>query len=131
MPRHLLNDLRVRNSKPREKPYRLADGDGLYLYVPPSGKSAWQFRYRWLGKPQTATLGRVGVMTLAAARQAAQDARIAVAKGEHLTVAKRIARVHLRANAANTLATVTREWMDSEAKRAGWIEGHQLLGNNP
>ena len=126
MARHLLNDLRIRNTKPRKKAYRLADGDGLYLYVPPSDARAWQFRYRWLGKPQTATLGRVGVMTLAAARQAAQDARIAVAKGEHLTVAKRIARVHLRANASNTFATVARDWMDSEGKRAGWTEGHRV-----
>jgi integrase len=126
MARHLLNDLRIRNTKPRKKPFRLADGDGLYLYVPPSGALAWQFRYRWVGKPQTTTLGKVGVMSLAAARQAAQDARIAVAKGEHLTVAKRIARVRLRANAGNTLETVTRDWMGSEAKRAGWTEGHRF-----
>ena len=70
-------------------------------------------------------------MTLAAARQAAQDARIAVAKGEHLTVAKRIARVHLRANASNTFATVARDWMDSEGKRAGWTDGHRCAEDRP
>ena len=61
-----------------------------------------------------------------AARQAAQDARILVAKGEHLTVAKRVARVHLKANADSTFATVAGDWMASESKRAGWTEGHRV-----
>jgi hypothetical protein len=38
--RSLLNDLRIRSAKPRSKAYRLADGDGLYLFVPSSGASA-------------------------------------------------------------------------------------------
>jgi hypothetical protein len=42
-------------NRPMAKAYRLADGDGLYLYVPPSGVLAWQFRYRLGDKPQTAT----------------------------------------------------------------------------
>ena len=63
MARHLLTDRRVQNAKPRAKPYRLADGDGLYLYVPPSGALAWQFRYRLGDKPQTATIGRLDRVT--------------------------------------------------------------------
>jgi integrase len=125
MPRHLLNDLRVRNAKPRERAYRLADGDGLYLFVPPSGARAWQFRYRWFGKPQTATLGRADVLSLAEARDAAHEARKLVASGEHLTVSKRVARVRKHAETTRTFDAVAREWIDAEAKRSGWTPGHQ------
>ena len=127
MLRHLLNDLIVRNAKPDDdKSYRLADGDGLYLYVPTSGARAWQFRYCWYGRQQTATLGRVGVMTLAEAREAAQSSRKLLANGEHLTVAKRLTRVQRRANADNTFRAVAEEWVNVEAKRSHWTPGHKL-----
>src|SRR5438046_356147 len=117
MARHLLNDLTVRNAKPDDdKSYRLADGDGLYLFVPPSGARAWQFRYRWYGRQQTATLGRVGVMTLAEARDEAQKSRRLLAKGEHLTIAKRLTRVQRRANADNTFTAISQEWVNVESK---------------
>ena len=32
------------NAKPREKPYRLFDGRGLYLEVAPSGGRWWRFK---------------------------------------------------------------------------------------
>ena len=58
MGRHLLlTDRGVKNAKPDAKAYRLADGGNLYLCVPRSGASAWQFRYRLHAKPQTAPLG--------------------------------------------------------------------------
>ena len=68
MARHLLDAKKVEKARPRVKAYRLADGDGLYLYVPPSGVRAWQYRYRHDGKPQTATLGKLSYMSLAEAR---------------------------------------------------------------
>lgn len=70
MARYLLTNQQVKAAKPREKPYRLADGDGLYLYVSPTGVRAWQFRYRLNGKPLTATLGRADILALAEARDA-------------------------------------------------------------
>jgi hypothetical protein len=33
----LRNDRLVENAKPKDKPYRLADGDSLYLLVLPTG----------------------------------------------------------------------------------------------
>ena len=79
MSRYLLTNPDVRNAKPKEKPYRLKDGDGLFLYVPPSGVRAWQFRYKINGKHQTLTLGKASVMGLAEARRRADEARSAAA----------------------------------------------------
>lgn len=33
----MLTDARIRNAKPKEKPYKLADAKGLYLEVKPTG----------------------------------------------------------------------------------------------
>jgi hypothetical protein len=50
MAKHLLSDLRVRSAKAKDKPYRLADGEGLHLFVATSGVKSWQFRYTLGGK---------------------------------------------------------------------------------
>lgn len=34
----MLTVKQIEAAKPKEKPYRLLDGNGLYLYVPVSGK---------------------------------------------------------------------------------------------
>jgi integrase len=125
MARHLLNDRRIRAAKPGAKPYRLADGDGLFLFVPPSGVRAWQFRYRLNGKPLTATLGRAEVLSLREARDAADQARKQVANGQHLTVLKRVEEARTVAQLQNTFAAVAADWVESEARRARWTPGYK------
>ena len=41
-----LSEMKVRNAKPKEKFYKLADGDGLHLYVTEKGSKLWRFRYQ-------------------------------------------------------------------------------------
>lgn len=41
-----LTDILVKNAKPREKPYKLFDGDGMYLDVSPIGSRIWRFKFR-------------------------------------------------------------------------------------
>ncbi|MDE1714158.1 Arm DNA-binding domain-containing protein, partial (plasmid) [Chromobacterium amazonense] len=45
-----LTDLAIRQAKPQDKPYQLADGESLYLEVSPSGGKLWRFRFRFQGK---------------------------------------------------------------------------------
>ena len=33
-----LSDAKARNAKPKAKPYKIADSEGLFLFVTPSGK---------------------------------------------------------------------------------------------
>ena len=46
-----LTELEVRNAKPKEKPYRLIDGDGLHLEILPAGYKYWHLRY-WVDKKE-------------------------------------------------------------------------------
>ena len=42
----MLTVKQIEAAKPKEKPYRLLDGNGLYLYVPVSGKRYGNFATR-------------------------------------------------------------------------------------
>jgi integrase len=125
MARHLLTDVAVRKAKPKEKPYRLADGDGLYFYVAPTGGASWQLRYRLDGKPQTATLGKWPRLTLAAARLAAEEKRRLAANGEHLTVVKRVERIKRATDRANTFSAVAADWVKRETRRRKWSAAYR------
>lgn len=35
------------NAKPKKKPYKLANGGGLYLEVVPAGSRYWRLKYRY------------------------------------------------------------------------------------
>lgn len=43
----MLNDLKIKQLKAKEKVYRVADHSGLCIEVRPTGKKFWRFRYRF------------------------------------------------------------------------------------
>ncbi len=47
----------VETAKPKDKPYKLADGGGLYLLVNPNGKRYWRLKFRSLGKEKLLAIG--------------------------------------------------------------------------
>ena len=46
----MLTDTQCRNAKPKDKPYKLADGKGLYLEVKPNGVKAWRYRFELVAR---------------------------------------------------------------------------------
>ena len=60
----------IEQAQPAQKPYKLADRQGLYLYVAPSGLKSWRKNYRRGGKQATKTFGRWPDVSLADARAA-------------------------------------------------------------
>jgi len=49
MPTNVLTDAKVRSAKPGTKPYKLADGAGLFLWVSPTAK-IWRLKFRLAGR---------------------------------------------------------------------------------
>ena len=41
-----LTDIKIKQSKPRDKEYNLSDGGGLQLRVRPNGTKTWMFVYQ-------------------------------------------------------------------------------------
>ena len=66
----MLTQLQIRAAEARDKPYKLADRDGLYLTVLPSGVKSWRYNHRLAGKAQTKTYGQWPALSLADARAA-------------------------------------------------------------
>jgi len=60
----------VEAAKPKDKPYKLTDGAGLYLFVSVAGGKSWRANYTKAGKQATRTYGRYPEMSLADARKA-------------------------------------------------------------
>lgn len=125
MPQNVLTDREVRNAKPQAKPYRLADGDGLYLRVSASGAKSWEYRYRHAGKQQTATLGKLNTTPLAEARRKAQEARKLAGQGQHVTHAKNVAKAQRAAAVGNTFKAVAAAWVEDAARRKQWTADHR------
>ncbi len=53
----MLTVLEIRALKPRDRPFKVSDGDGLYLLVQPSGALLWRFRYKVFGIERKLSLG--------------------------------------------------------------------------
>ena len=70
-----LTDTKLRNLKPRQKPYQVADGEGLVLEIRPSGQKAWLYRYRLYGRQEKLSIGSYPDVSLADAREAHGDAK--------------------------------------------------------
>lgn len=64
-----LSDLQIRKAKQRDKPYKVADGLGLFLQINPSGSKLWRMKYRFLGKEKLLALGAYPLISLADARK--------------------------------------------------------------
>ena len=56
----MLPDAALRKLKPKDKPYKLADRDGLYVYVLKSGSVSFRCNYAINRRQETLVLGRYG-----------------------------------------------------------------------
>ena len=76
-----LSDIRIRNLKAKEKPYKVSDFEGLFVLVKVSGAKSWRFKYRIDGKEKLLVIGDYPAVTLAKARQARDLAKAQLADG--------------------------------------------------
>ena len=58
----------LRHLKPKEKPYKVTDRDGMYVLVSPSGTVTFRLDYRLNGRRETVTFGEYGPAGLSLAR---------------------------------------------------------------
>jgi len=59
-----LKELEVRYATRRQKDYKLADGEGLYLLVRPNGSKLWRMKYRFDGREKLLSFGRYPISAL-------------------------------------------------------------------
>ncbi|NCS66214.1 MAG: integrase [Hydrogenophilales bacterium CG03_land_8_20_14_0_80_62_28] len=129
----MLNDTQCRNTKPKDKPYKLKDSNGLYLEIKPNGVKAWRYRFelREDGKikesvfaigdyasapsgetPEEAKARRDGRrFTLAEARDERTKARALVKQGINPAQHRQLERIKRAQENATTFEAVAKEWL--------------------
>lgn len=88
MPTNNLSDSKCKAIKPTDKPQKISDGGGLFLYVTPQGSKLWRCAYRIDGKQQTASFGAYPAVSLQEARQRREDLKARLRAGEPVKEAK-------------------------------------------
>lgn len=78
----------IEAARPRDKGYKLSDGNGLYLFITPTGARSWRANFTQDGKQRTRTYGLYPAMSLANARRQHADVRASEADDKVATAKK-------------------------------------------
>ncbi len=108
-----LTDTAVKNAKPKEKPYKLMDRDGLYLFIKKTKKGAgkyWRFDYRFNKKRKTLSIGKYPIITIVVARERLLEARRLLEQGIDPSIHKQMQRSQMESDYANTFEAIALEW---------------------
>ena len=108
----MLTVVQIRALKPAERPYKVADSDGLYLLVQPSGALLWRFRYRCCGIERKLSLGSFPDVTLVQARRKRDEAKAELDDGIDPVEEKRQRRLKAELAAQTTFALVAGEYIE-------------------
>ena len=120
MANSVLTQLLVKNAKPKEKAYKLSDGNGAYLYVSSSGVKSWRIDYRFGGKRKTAVLGRYPETSLLEFRDLVTAFRKKLFDGIDPAAQK------LALSDGMTFESVALEWLGRKQKELSPKYGHQI-----
>lgn len=137
-----LTDRAVHNAKGGPKPYKLADGGGLYLLVKPDGARYWRMDFRFAAKRGTLAFGVYPDTSLADAREKRAAARKQIASGIDPAARRKLDKVAAAMGAENTFRVVAEELLAklgregrSEATlgKIRWLLGfaYPAIGNRP
>ncbi|WP_437883708.1 tyrosine-type recombinase/integrase [Pseudomonas sp. LRF_L74] len=104
-----LTDSAIKVAKPKGKPYKLTDGQGLYLEVMPGGSKLWRLKYSYAGKEKRLALGAYPTVPLQQARRRRDEARQQLAEGLDPGELRKADKMALLADVL-TFEALAREW---------------------
>lgn len=126
-----LTNAKIQAAKPSEKMYKLADGQGLALWVYPSGNKSWKFTYTLNDKKYTKTLGSYPQFSLFDARAWREEMRDKLKNGELEQEAQTIKKEKERDNfVIDTLFDIWAErWKETVSEKYGKQVHKAILDN--
>ncbi len=128
----MLTDASVRNAEVRDKPYKLSDSGGLFLYVAPSGLKSFRMKFELHGKEKLLTFGPYPEVKLSTAREKRDAARRALRDGVDPSGArKRAEEVRKAEKVAQSkllnFETAARRWYDMQADRWAPVHANDVI----
>ena len=127
---YTLTDKRIQASKPKAKPYPLADAGGLYVDVLTSGSKVWRYSYRIDGKRTKVTIGSYPAIGIKAARNTHEDLVAKLAAGIDPARQKQLDKINAAATTAQaqTFETFAKVWFAEKMAKATARTQKQNLG---
>jgi len=141
----MLTDTAISRAKRRSRRYKLADRDGLYLAVLPTGKKVFRYEYRFHQKRETLTLGTYSPtgegISLIEARAEHAKARRMLELGHSPAQARKKALEVAAFKLGTSFRGVAEQWIAefSPHRSASWAnlakrfltEAYKVLGDKP
>lgn len=107
----MLDERIIQGLKAGSKPKKYADGGGLFLFIPVSGKKLWRMAYRFERKAKLLTFGEYPQVSLLAARQKREEAKTLIKSGIDPAEHKKATR---KGSADLSFRAVAHEWHERE-----------------
>ena len=107
-----LTDPVIKAAKPKDKPYKLSDGDGLVLLIQPNGSKWWRFRYQYNGKEKMLSIGTYPEVTLKDARILRVTASDLLKQGINPSQHRQEEKQKQTIAASNSFESIARLWWD-------------------
>ena len=105
-------------AKPEAKPYTLSAGDGLFLKVMPTGTKKWMWRYFYLKKAKSLSMGLYPAVGLGEAKTARDDAKKILARGEDPSQRRKDQKAASLLAQENTFKAIAKEWLARQTDKA-------------
>lgn len=118
---HNLSALQVKNAKPKERRYKLNDGDNLFLVVDAKGGKWWRMRYWYRGKEKSISLGTYPAVSLAEAREKKQEIRRDLAENKDPTLERKRRKLGLTSDAP-TVEFISTQWLGKQNWKSNYKE---------
>ncbi|ABI59380.1 tyrosine-type recombinase/integrase [Nitrosomonas eutropha] len=105
-----LTDSAIRAAKPKEKQYKLTDGNGLTLLIYPDGSKHWRYRYLFNEKESMLSLGKYPETTLAQARSIHDGYKAILKQGINPSTHRKEEKRKAIVSVENSFEAVARTW---------------------
>jgi integrase len=124
----MLSDAKLRNLKPANRPYKVSDFDGLYVYVTATGTCSWRYDYRLDGKRFTITFGKYPDVSLVVARERLREARSSLAAGKSPVQERKKEKILKRKSNEDTFLAMGDAWFKSKSaiRSKAWRDANDL-----
>ncbi len=111
-----LTDMQIKQAKPKDKPYKLSDGEGLYLLIKIDGAKLWRLYYTRpiVQKRNTLALGIYPETSLSEARLKRENAKKLIANQIDPSEQKKADLREAKIASGNTFEAVALEWLSKQ-----------------
>lgn len=123
-----LTEIKIRSAKSKIKPYKLSDGEGLYLLIHSNGSKYWRLKYRIRNKEKVHAIGQYPDISLAEAREKKFYVKQDIKNGIDPNDKKKIEAFEKRLADDNTFESVALEWHKKNIRK--WSERQALKLEN-